>query len=139
MSTITPTTAGSATTAASGSTPSSSSANILGPDSFLKLMMAQLKAQDPLSPSDPTQYLSELAQFTSVEQMTQTSESASKMASEQGNVAALSLLGHSVTYTDPTGAQTSGSVQKVEFGSSGPSLTIDGVTGIDPSSVSEVS
>jgi flagellar basal-body rod modification protein FlgD len=117
----------------------SSSKDTLGPDSFLKLMMTQLQSQDPLSPSDPTQYLSELAQFTSVEQMTQTSESTTKMAAAQSTSSALALLGHNVTYIDPSGNQLSGSVQKVDFSSSGPSLTIDGVSGIDPSSVSQVS
>jgi flagellar basal-body rod modification protein FlgD len=123
----------------SGSTMPSAN-TVLGPDAFLKLMMVQLQNQDPLSPSDPTQYLSELAQFTSVEQQTNTAEATTKALAAQNTASALSLLGHSVSYLDQTtGATISGTVQKVDITTSGPSLTIDGVAGITPSSVTEVS
>ncbi len=38
-------------------------------DTFLKLMVAQIKNQDPLNPTDPNQFLGQLAQFTELEQM----------------------------------------------------------------------
>ena len=41
---------------------------------FMKLLVAQMKNQDPLSPSDGTQFLGELAQFEQLEQSTNTSE-----------------------------------------------------------------
>jgi flagellar basal-body rod modification protein FlgD len=37
---------------------------------FLQLLVAQIKNQDPLSPSDSTQFLTQLAQFSELEQMT---------------------------------------------------------------------
>jgi flagellar basal-body rod modification protein FlgD len=127
----------------SGTTQSTTSATQAGgtldKNAFLMLMMSQLKNQDPLNPSDPTQYVSELAQFTSLEQETNIAQTSSTQAAEQNNVSALSLLGHTVTYTDSTGATQTGLVQKVDFTSSGPSLTIAGKTGITPSSVTEVS
>jgi flagellar basal-body rod modification protein FlgD len=131
-------------TTATGLTPTPSSipnkaGTNLGENDFLKLMMVQLQHQDPLQPSDPTQYLSELAQFTSVEQITNIASSSSKSVSAQQSNSALALLGHTVSYVDGSGNTASGTVQKVEFGSSGPSLTIDGVAGIDPTTVSEVS
>jgi flagellar basal-body rod modification protein FlgD len=63
----------SASTAASGS---SASAAAAAPGSssaptesmFLQLLVAQMKNQDPTSPQDPTQFVSELAQFTQLEQ-----------------------------------------------------------------------
>ena len=112
----------------------------LGQDAFLQLMMVQLKNQDPLSPSDPTQYLSELAQFTQVEQATNTAESTAKTATEQSTATALQLIGHTVSYIDQTSGQTvTGTVQKVDITTGGPTLTISGTTGIDPTSVTEVS
>ncbi len=122
----------------SGSTPTSST-DSLGQNAFLKLMMTQLQDQDPLNPSDPSQYLGELAQMTSVEQETNIAQTVSQSASEQNSSTAVSLLGRTVTYTDAQGNQQSGVVQGVTFTGSGPTLNVGGTTGIDLTSVSEVS
>jgi len=139
MNPITP----SATTATSPTSSSTASATNssqeLDKDTFLKLMMVQMQNQDPLNPSDPTSYMGELAQLTTLEQTTNMAQSASQTAAEQQTTAALALLGHKVSYTDSTGASVTGTVDKVEFTSSGPMLTIDDQSGIDPSQVDEVS
>ena len=61
----------------------------LGADknTFLKLLVAQLKNQDPLNPADGTQFVTQLAQFSSLEQSTQMSEdiSAIRTVLEKGN------------------------------------------------------
>ena len=59
----------------SSSNSSSSSSNAPGgvaanESTFLTLLVAQLKNQDPLSPTDSTQFIGELAQFSSLEQLT---------------------------------------------------------------------
>jgi flagellar basal-body rod modification protein FlgD len=133
---------GAATTppTATSSSAAPSAAAMLGKDDFLKLMMVQLQHQDPLSPSsDPSQYLSQLAQFTALEQETNTAKYAAQTASQQQAGTALSLLGRSVTYTDSGGAQQSGTVTRVDFSPAGPTLTVGTATGIDPTTVSEVS
>ena len=124
-----------------GTTQTSSGTDpLLDKNAFLNLMMVQLQNQDPLDPSqDPSQYMSQLAQLTSVEQMTNVAQSTSQAAQEQNANTALQLLGHTVTYLDSNGNSVSGTVQKVDFTSSGPSLTISGVSGIDPTAVNEVS
>ncbi len=138
MSTIDPTT--STTTTQSTSSSTSSTGNLmLDKDSFLKLMMVELQHQDPLQPSDPTQYINELSQMTTLEQTTNMAASSAKTATEEHTVAALQMLGHSVTYTDASGNTQSGTVQQLQFTSTGPTLTINGIDGIDPSSVDEVS
>jgi flagellar basal-body rod modification protein FlgD len=129
------------TTSGAASTAAQPGGNLSETD-FLQLMMAQLQNQDPLDPSssDPTQYMSELAQLTSVEQETNTAQSTSQLTSEQNAASALALIGHTVTYTDPTtGDAVTGTVQKVDFTSSGPTITVNGTTGVDPGSVTEVS
>lgn len=118
-------------------TTSSTPASGLGENDFLHLMMAQLQNQDPLSPSDPSQYMSELAQFTSLEQEMSISTSTAQSATQQSTSSALALLGHTVSYTDANGNALSGSVSKVDFSSSGPTLTIGGVSGITLGSVTE--
>ena len=93
-------------TGTTGTTFSNPSDN-LGENDFLKLMMDQLQNQDPLNPSDPTQYMSELASFSSLEQETQIAGSTSSAATQQASSSALGLLGHTVSYQDSNGvAQT---------------------------------
>jgi flagellar basal-body rod modification protein FlgD len=143
MSFTTPSTT-SGTTSATGTsaTSSSSSSMPITQDQFLQMLMAELQNQNPMnaSSSDPMQFVEELAQFTSVEQETDTAQSTSTLASGQSTQSAVAMLGYNVNYTDPTtGATDSGMVQSVDISSSGPTLTINGTSGIAPSSVTEVS
>jgi flagellar basal-body rod modification protein FlgD len=107
----------------------------LGENDFLMLMMDQLKNQDPLSPSDPTQYLSQLAGFSSLEQQTQIATSTASAATQQASTSALGLLGHTVSYKDSSGVTQTGTVSKVDFTTSGPALTIGTTSGISLGSI----
>jgi flagellar basal-body rod modification protein FlgD len=132
-------TTGTAGTTATSHTPGSLPIN---QNQFLSMLMAELKNQNPMNPnaSDPMQFVTELAQFTSVEQETYTAEATKTMASGQNTASAIALLGHTVNYTDPTtGNGATGTVQAVDFTSSGPTLTINGTAGISASAVNEVS
>jgi len=137
------TTATTSTTGTTGTTGTSSSQSSLpiNQNQFLQMLMAELQNQNPMSPNstDPMQFVTELAQFTSVEQETDTAQSTATLASGQNSSTAIALIGHQVTYTDPnSGSPTTGTVQSVEFTSSGPTLTINGTAGISASAVSEV-
>jgi len=129
-------TAGTQISPPAGSTTGTDS---LGENDFLELMMDQLKNQNPLDPSDPTQYMSELASFSSLEQEMDISTSAATSASEDTSSAAINLLGKTVTYTDANGNSDSGTVSSVDFGTSGPTLTIGSASGIALSSITEAS
>jgi flagellar basal-body rod modification protein FlgD len=111
----------------------------LGENDFLKLMMDQLQNQDPLNPSDPTQYMSELAGFSSLEQEMQIAQSTASAATQQASTSALGLLGHTVSYKDSSGVTQTGTVSKVDFTSSGPALTIGTTSGISLGSILEAS
>jgi flagellar basal-body rod modification protein FlgD len=126
-------------TEASSATPENPNGE-LGKNDFLKLMVAQLQAQNPLEPTNDTEYIAELAQFSQLEQTTNIAQTSSQAAVSQQVAQAVGLIGHTVSYTDPTtGASTQGKVQTVEIGSAGPTLTVEGTAGIEPSSITEVS
>jgi flagellar basal-body rod modification protein FlgD len=74
--------------------------NELGKDAFLKLMMTQMQNQDPLSPMDNTQMVAQMAQFTSVEQLTNISEQLSALGRSLGNDSG--LIGKQVTWVSET-------------------------------------
>lgn len=129
-STDTSTIGGVSTTAAAAGATSS-----LNEGDFLDLMMDQLQNQDPLNPADPTQYMSELASFSSLDEEMQIQQSDSQTAANQSASSALQMLGQTVSYTDSNGDTQTGTVSSVDFTSSGPTLTIGGISGIDLSQV----
>ena len=144
MSSTSATTATTGTTGTTGTTATSAAQKSMpiNQDQFLQMLMAELKNQNPMNPnsSDPMQFVTELAQFTSVEQQTYTAESTQSMAASQSTASAIALIGHTVNYTDPTtGAAGTGTVQAVDITSNGPTLTINGTAGIAASAVNEVS
>lgn len=76
----------------------------LGPNAFMQLLIAQMTHQDPTAPADSTAMASQLAQFSSLEQLTNINTtlqgqgtSTSSLTSAVNNSAALSLIGKTVT------------------------------------------
>jgi flagellar basal-body rod modification protein FlgD len=104
---------------------------------FLKLLVAQVSHQDPMQPTDSSQWLAQMAQMSSVEQLTNMSKTNAAAAKDAASSRAVGLLGHTVTYLSG-GLSGTGTVDKVDFSSAGPTLTVDGVSGIDPASLVNV-
>ena len=65
----------------------------LGKDAFLQLLVAQLKNQDPLNPQDNSSYIAELAQFSSLEQMTNVVSNLEDLGKIVGNIDTSVLVG----------------------------------------------
>jgi len=111
---------------------------ILGKDDFLKLLIGQLQHQDPMSPSDPSEQMGQMTQFSILEQLSNLAQSQQAAASNDYDQQAVALIGRTVTYTRADGSTASGVVEQVTFTSRGPTLTVDGESGIAPVLVSEV-
>ena len=100
------------TTATSPSSPSSASSGTklskpttepndrLGKDAFLKLLVAQLKYQNPLSPMDGTQFVAQTAQLTMTEKLTELSKFSEAAVMDSNRRSAADLVGKTITYDD---------------------------------------
>lgn len=125
-------------TSTAGTTTAPRQQGILGKDDFLKLLIGQMQNQDPLSPSDPTQQMGEMTQFSILEQITNLAQSQQASAENDYDQQAVSLIGRTVTYVRADGSNATGVVGSVAFTSRGPTLTIGSDTGIAPVTVTEV-
>jgi len=112
----------------------------LSGDAFLKLFVAQLQHQDPTAPMDAKDLSAQLAQFTTVQKMTELTESfAGLLRFEQMNSAG-DMIGKLVSYPSPeTGELISGLAEAVEIRDDEVGLIVDGgfvdvddVLGISP-------
>jgi flagellar basal-body rod modification protein FlgD len=137
MTTIPSTTAG--TTAATSTKPLVNPKSMLDKDDFLKLMVAQLKQQDPMSPMDNDQMVAQMSQLSTVEQLTNMATANNQMARAIASSSAIGLIGRTVSWTDAKDAVHSGVVESVSTTKDGaPSLTVGGTAGVDPSSITQV-
>ena len=95
-------------------------------DTFLALLVAQLRYQDPSNPTDSSEFLAQTAQFTALEKMQAVADQTSQLLYAQTAFGASNLVGRNVTYADSDGATVSGSVRGVTFGAGGPMLDLNG-------------
>jgi flagellar basal-body rod modification protein FlgD len=118
--------AGTSGTTASTSTTGTSATPTVDKDMFLKLMVEQLKNQDPMNPTDSSQFLAQTAQFTSLEKLEAMADSSAQALSAQMSFGASGLVGRTITYTDADGVEGTGAVGSVRFTSNGPLLGVNG-------------
>lgn len=77
----------------------------LGKQDFLKLLITQLQNQDPLNPSDPTKFSSQLAEFSSLEQMSNINQNVKNLSGTTeaiNKLTSLSMLGKQVVLQKDT-------------------------------------
>lgn len=90
--------------------------NNLDKNAFFKLLVTQLKYQDPLAPMDNTQFIAQMAQFSSLEQMENMNANMSQFLRIQALSEGASLIGRTVETIDAaTGETITGKVEKVTF------------------------
>lgn len=93
-------------------------------NTFLQLLIAEMKNQDPTNPMDTSQYMSQFAQLSTVEQAMQTNSKLDALLSSQSLSQANSLIGKTVSFIDSTGASFSGKVVSVAINSDGSIATL---------------
>ena len=93
---------------------------------FLELLVAQLRYQDPLKPTDSAQFLAQTAQFNALEKMQDVADQTASLLAAQVSFGAAGLVGKDVTYLDADGVEQTGQVAGVRFGPEGPVLDVGG-------------
>jgi flagellar basal-body rod modification protein FlgD len=91
--------------------------------SFLKLLVAQMKNQDPTDPMDSTQYMAQLAAFSQVEQSVQMNTKLDQMLQSSTLAQADAIIGRTITSAD---GETTGKVASVRLISNGIVAVLEG-------------
>ena len=90
---------------------------------FLRILVAQLNNQDPLKPLDNQEFVTQLAQFTSLQQTQNMNDKLAQLLTVQGSMQSVGLLGRQVDVTADSGT-VSGKVTALNFVSGEPRLTV---------------
>ncbi len=113
------------TTAATSTSVSDGKKASLNYDSFLRLLVAEMKNQDPTDPKDTSQYLAQLASFSSVEQGVNTNTKLDSLMTSMQLSQASSLVGKTLTGADGI---VSGIIKSIEIGQTGSTATLENGT-----------
>ena len=110
-----------------GSTTTTSNSTVGSPqavdyESFLKLLVAQMKNQDPTSPMESTDYVAQLATFSQVEQSVQMNKKLEAMIQGSALAQATSLIGKRIETMD---GKAGGIVKEVELYSDGTVMVLE--------------
>ncbi|TIC83526.1 flagellar hook capping protein [Nocardioides sp. GY 10113] len=115
--------------ALTGAAPTTSTSTTSASDDkqmFLELMVAQLRYQDPLNPTDSSEMLAQSAQFSALEAMQNVADQTALVATSTLAFGASGMIGKTVRWTDADGIEQTGTVQGATFTASGPVLSVDG-------------
>lgn len=113
VSALNSSTAAALNSSSSSSSPTGFNAQI-GYQEFFQLLVAQLQNQDPSQPMSSTDFINELAQLSSLSGIQQENTTLSSLQSQQMLTGGNSLIGQTISYTDPsTKSQTTGVVTSI--------------------------
>ncbi|SNS49631.1 flagellar basal-body rod modification protein FlgD [Geodermatophilus saharensis] len=101
-------------------------ADQMGKDTFLQLLVAQMKYQDPGNPTSTTEFMSQTATFTQVEKLEEIASQNAALLSLQRSLSAGALVGHAVSWTVEDGTTQTGTVSSVRFGDDEPLAVVGG-------------
>lgn len=102
------------------------SKNSLDEADFMKLLVTQLKTQDPTKPLDDKEFIGQMAQFTSLKQMNALTDNFKNLTKEFAFTKAVNLVNKWVSWTDEGGRMYSGVVESVKVREGNTLLNIEG-------------
>jgi len=111
-----------------GSTAAAAPKQQMDQETFLTLLVAQLRNQDPSSPMDTNEMMAQSTQLASMEQLTAMADTTRESFALQMRIAAAGLVGQQVSYVDADGVRQTGVASGVSFADSTPVVNVDGVT-----------
>jgi flagellar basal-body rod modification protein FlgD len=122
----------------SGSTPAATTtastevnrSDQMGKDTFLKLLVAQMRYQDPSNPTSSSEFMAQTATFTQVEKLEELATQNAALLTMQRALSAGAMVGHTVSYTGEDGTTKTGTVSAVRLGGTDgePQAVVGGVT-----------
>lgn len=98
----------------------------LGQDDFLKLLVAQLSAQDPMNPQKDTEFVAQMAQFSALEQSRAMQSDMAGLRSEQQILQANAMIGRTVALQDGAGNIITGVVSGLLVENGAPRIVVNG-------------
>ena len=97
----------------------------LGQDEFLKLLVTRMTTQDPLNPQQDTEFISQMAQFSALEQSKAMQKEMTQMRSEQELLSANGLIGRTVSLRDGKHDLGEGVVTSVDIQNGTPKIVVN--------------
>ena len=91
-----------------------------------------------MNPIDDSEFMGQMASFSTLEQVANLAAANEKIAASLAGSNAIGLIGRTVTYADEAGEVHTGTVEKVTTTDGKPSLTVAGVDGVDPATITQV-
>ena len=105
-----------------------SAGNQISIQDFLKILVAQLNNQDPMKPMDNQEFVTQLAQFTSLQQTQEMNDKISSLLTQQATTQSIGLLNRTVDVSS-NGMTVTGTVKGLNFVNGEPQLTVNLDTG----------
>lgn len=115
-----------ASSSATAATESRVPQKVLGQDDFLKLLMTQFTAQDPMEPMKDTAFIAQMAQFTTLEQSKSMTADIAALRAQQQILQANGMLGRNVVLQVGGGLVAHGTVTAVQMEAGTPKLVVNG-------------
>ncbi|WP_222265408.1 flagellar hook assembly protein FlgD [Modestobacter marinus] len=100
-------------------------------ETFLQLLVAQLKYQDPSNPTSSSEFMAQTATLAQVQSLNEIADQNTQALTLQRSLSAGALVGHTVSYTDTDGTTKTGTVTSVKISSDSSTESKAVVDGVD--------